>query len=146
MKPLDVLPLNVSPLIKLSRWMFLIAGIYHGIVKHREYKIEADKFRKEEEEMKLIRKEQFAREQNLRNQETARELAEALTGLRVEFKKVFSSENNDNSSSENELTSIDKSQIKINTIATESSSHDKSTSTNEFIFKDDSNSINDDQK
>ncbi|XP_043462888.1 uncharacterized protein LOC122498946 isoform X2 [Leptopilina heterotoma] len=96
---------------ELARWVFLIAGIYHGIVKHKEYSIEAAIFREEEKQRILLKKEEFAREENLRNQETARELAEALTGLRVRFEKVFPSENSDDSIAETESKLIKKPEI-----------------------------------
>ncbi|XP_033209974.1 ATP synthase subunit e, mitochondrial-like [Belonocnema kinseyi] len=89
MKAMVVLPFSVNPLIKLCRWAFLISGIAYGIVNQKRYSILAVQFREEERKMNILRAEQFAREESLRNQETAREIAEAITGLRVRFEEAL---------------------------------------------------------
>lgn len=46
----ELAPVKVSPLIRLTRWTFLIAGIFYGFSKHKLY-TEQQKSKKEKIEL-----------------------------------------------------------------------------------------------
>lgn len=79
-KKCSLAPLKVSPLIKLTRWVCLIAGVIYGFKKRRMYAaIEAA--RREKEEAERPAKEAYLREEKLRR-DTAelKELEEIFLG------------------------------------------------------------------
>nr|AIX97475.1 mitochondrial ATP synthase subunit e [Ceratosolen solmsi] len=61
-------PVNVSPLIKFSRWSFLTIGIFYGIINQKRFVRKENALREIEKAEKPIRDAKLAEEKLIRTQ------------------------------------------------------------------------------
>lgn len=73
-------PVNVSPLIKLSRWTLLIMGIFYGASRQAFLAEREVAIHEEEEIQRKIREKQIAEERRLTSERDIQYLADIING------------------------------------------------------------------